>query len=561
MPLFRRKRHAKSKDSKPSDPTVDFSRQAEQLIPAEVLMISGCRSEQTSADVSNVTSSVGGNLPKPAGRSGGACTSALLGLLYEKHDQKLTFQQVLLDLRQSLVQSGFDQIPQLTSSRPLELKNTPYSLVKGGGARRALLVGINYVGQSGQLNGCINDVLNMKKYIIEKQGYLEHNIIVLIDKGTNESPPTREIIISSLKWLVAQSESGDSVYFHYSGHGGLLPPEWNIFKKNNSAKEYDETLYPMDHDQKGQIRDFSLFNHFVKPMAAGVTVTCVMDCCHSGSVLNLPYTYKPTRNGKISVQHSIDSLSNLAFLYILAGGMLPPGFDDIANNIEDIAGGGIDEYYGLGIEEMANDASTSDHISGYLSGEGTKVHSDGFETRFARSEVRSQDSETYIPRSQDSETYIARSQDSQDGETYITRAQDSQDGETFVTRAQESQDGETFVTRAEESQDGETFITRVEESQDGETFITRAEESQDGETFITRAQESQDEETFIAQTEDAKNDNGSEDGDTVYTSNFRDSGNKADSDDRGVSNSSSEDMEDNTDCGCVIDILSAFLEE
>jgi len=59
-----------------------------------------------------------------------------------------------------------------------------------------------------------------------------------------------------------------------TGHGGLLEPQGNVFK--NHSKEYDETLYPWDHEQSGQIRDYSLFNHFIKPMKAGVTVTCVM---------------------------------------------------------------------------------------------------------------------------------------------------------------------------------------------------------------------------------------------------------------------------------------------
>ena len=40
--------------------------QAEKLIPATVRMISGCRDEQTSADVSNVANF---QLPDPAGRS------------------------------------------------------------------------------------------------------------------------------------------------------------------------------------------------------------------------------------------------------------------------------------------------------------------------------------------------------------------------------------------------------------------------------------------------------------------------------------------------------------
>ena len=44
-------------------------------VKAMVYMISGCEDAQTSADVSNVSSF---SLPDPNGRSGGACTSALL---------------------------------------------------------------------------------------------------------------------------------------------------------------------------------------------------------------------------------------------------------------------------------------------------------------------------------------------------------------------------------------------------------------------------------------------------------------------------------------------------
>jgi metacaspase-1 len=205
----------------------DFARQSTDLIAAEVRMISGCHSEQTSADVSNVGSVA--HLPNPAGRSGGACTSALLEILYRHHHcqqqqqplggkKPLSFQQALLELRDSLAQRGLDQIPQLTSSRPLELDDTPFSLSSGQvGTSRALLVGINYIGQNGQLGGCHNDVWNVKKYLVEVQGFQEENILVLVDDGRNRHFPTRKNIIAALRQSVAQSMAGDSVYFHYSG--------------------------------------------------------------------------------------------------------------------------------------------------------------------------------------------------------------------------------------------------------------------------------------------------------------------------------------------------------
>lgn len=249
MRLFQRNRQQQpSSQADTSADSTGFQRQCEELIPAEVRMISGCHSEQTSADVSNVQSVA--QLPNPAGRAGGACTSALLEILYRRSNQPLTFQDVLLQLRSSLARKGLSQIPQLTSSRPLELQKTPFSLVGSStGRRRAVLVGINYRGQSGELSGCHNDVFNVKKYIVEHHGYPNAEIVMLIDDG-RYLYPTRQKIIEALRKIVAQSVAGDSVYFHYSGHGGLLSPQENSFKNGNN--DYDETLYPVDHARSGQ---------------------------------------------------------------------------------------------------------------------------------------------------------------------------------------------------------------------------------------------------------------------------------------------------------------------
>jgi Caspase domain len=68
---------------------------------------------------------------------------------------------------------------------------------------------------------------------------------------------------------------------------------------------YDETLIPVDFQQHGQIRDDDLLRILVKPMKEGVTMTCLMDCCHSGTVLDLPYRF--TADGdKMVRQNNID---------------------------------------------------------------------------------------------------------------------------------------------------------------------------------------------------------------------------------------------------------------
>jgi hypothetical protein len=43
---------------------------------------------------------------------------------------------------------------------------------------------------------------------------------------------------------------------------------------------YDETLIPVDFQKAGQIKDDDLLKVLVHPMKAGVTMTCLMDCCH-----------------------------------------------------------------------------------------------------------------------------------------------------------------------------------------------------------------------------------------------------------------------------------------
>ena len=109
-------------------------------------------------------------LPDPAGRAGGACTSTLLNILYKDHhdtSEDLTFVEVLNQMRTDLKAKNFTQIPQFSASKPIDV-NTKFDLVPNetSGTRRALLIGINYVGHSpGELSGCINDVLNMINYI------------------------------------------------------------------------------------------------------------------------------------------------------------------------------------------------------------------------------------------------------------------------------------------------------------------------------------------------------------------------------------------------------------
>jgi hypothetical protein len=95
-----------------------------------------------SRSVSNVSSF---QLPDPAGRAGGALTSALLNVLYADHHDSgkdLTFKETLFAVREKLKQKKFTQVPQLSSSRPTNLDHK-FTLVPENftGTRRAVMIG------------------------------------------------------------------------------------------------------------------------------------------------------------------------------------------------------------------------------------------------------------------------------------------------------------------------------------------------------------------------------------------------------------------------------------
>ena len=53
----------------------------------------------------------------------------------------------------------------------------------------------------------------------------------------------------------------------------------------------------MDYASTGQIRDDDIYDNLVCAMPEGSTLVSLMDCCHSGTVLDLPYTYRADGTG------------------------------------------------------------------------------------------------------------------------------------------------------------------------------------------------------------------------------------------------------------------------
>lgn len=155
------------------------------------------------------------------------------------------------------------------------------------GRRKALLIGINYFGQRGQLRGCINDVKNMSTYLNSHFGYKREDMVLLTDDQHNPmSQPTKANILRAMHWLVKDARPNDSLFFHYSGHGGQTKD-----LDGDEDDGYDEVIYPVDFRTAGHIVDDEMHRIMVSPLQPGVRLTAIFDSCHSGSALDLPYIY------------------------------------------------------------------------------------------------------------------------------------------------------------------------------------------------------------------------------------------------------------------------------
>jgi hypothetical protein len=153
------------------------------------------------------------------------------------------------------------------------------------GNRRAVFVGINYTGQDGELAGCVNDAYNLRNFLVENYGFSEDNMMVLTDDHDDpELLPTRENIIHAMKWLVEDAQAGDSLFFHYSGHGTQVED-----KDGDEVDGFDEAIVCLDEKL---ITDDEMHELMVVPLPESCRLTSIYDCCHSGTILDLPYLYK-----------------------------------------------------------------------------------------------------------------------------------------------------------------------------------------------------------------------------------------------------------------------------
>jgi len=199
-----------------------------------------------------------------------------------------------------------DTLPSVAAAAASALSSSIVSATK----KTALLVGINYTNTSSKLNGCINDTQNIAK-LLRTKGYT----CSLMSELTPVKA-TKNNILNALTQLLVTANNGDSLFFHFSGHGTRT-----MDRNGDELDGTDEMICPCDFNMITDDELSKLVHTHLKP---NVTLFALFDSCFSGTVLDLKYNYEPnvinprvaeTKSNVIMISGCMDSQTSAdAFL-------------------------------------------------------------------------------------------------------------------------------------------------------------------------------------------------------------------------------------------------------
>jgi uncharacterized caspase-like protein len=182
--------------------------------------------------------------------------------------------------------------------------------------KKALLIGIDYAtNPTVSLLGCINDVITIRNMLIDAYGYDEENITILRDNLDYDHDhgvdfePRKTNILDQLDKLVNNSEDVEEIWVHYSGHGSQLQVQ------NSKAKDI---IVPSNYLEEGVIQDDELLTKIEK-ISANCRAIFVFDCCHSGSICDMPWTFEFTFPNTVTRSQTNEIAMKNQQIFVLSG--------------------------------------------------------------------------------------------------------------------------------------------------------------------------------------------------------------------------------------------------
>lgn len=146
-------------------------------------------------------------------------------------------------------------------------------------SKRALVIGIDYVGQPCELRGCANDARAWGK-LLARLGFQVTSLIDC-DEEPSGLPPTRANILRELMILITSPAT--TLFYVFAGHGSQ-----RLDTTHDEADGRDEILCPVDFRRGQSISDDALRGLW-QCLQPSKQLFAVHDCCHSGSGMDLKY--------------------------------------------------------------------------------------------------------------------------------------------------------------------------------------------------------------------------------------------------------------------------------
>jgi metacaspase-1 len=164
------------------------------------------------------------------------------------------------------------------------------------GKKKACLIGINYVGTNYVLNGCVNDVLKLRYMFMNEYNFSPEDIRLI----TNQYA-TRDTILREFTDLVQNANTGDTIFFTFSGHGTYIKDE-----NKEEIDGRDEVI--VSSDFRGIVDD-ELKEIVNKHLKKGVQMFVLFDNCHSGTMLDLRYQLEDGPRPRLKINNSYKETS------------------------------------------------------------------------------------------------------------------------------------------------------------------------------------------------------------------------------------------------------------
>jgi hypothetical protein len=190
--------------------------------------------------------------------------------------------------------------------------------------KHALIIGLQYSG-SNKLNGCWNDNDTIINTINKIYGFNKDEITLIQDQGNNhkdrhgDKVGSKKNIESELQNMV--NKNLDFFFFYVASHG-IEINDYNNDESNynnpeikylNEGSNMDTAILTSEFNDRVSFLPDDKIRNFLAKMKNNTTILSVIDCCHSGTILDLQYLNVIRKNNK---RNFIEDDSHRSFSYL-----------------------------------------------------------------------------------------------------------------------------------------------------------------------------------------------------------------------------------------------------